>query len=512
MIGDIISKIGNSPMARLNRIFPDARFRLFAKFITGLYSKEKTEKQPTEPIAVIGLGCRFPGVADPAAFWRLLRDGVDAIKEVPADRWDLEMFYDSDPEAPGKMYTRWGGFIENVDLFDAKFFGISPREATAMDPQQRLLLEVSWEALENAGQAPEELVGGKHGVFLGISNEEYTCRRSYDDATCIDQYTGTGVAYSVAAGRISYMLGFRGPNIAVDTACSSSLVSVALACQSLQLRECDLALAGGVNLILSPRGFIYFSKVRVMAPDGRCKTFDAAADGYVRGEGCGMVVLKRLSDAIADEDNILAVIRGAAVNHDGRSSGLTVPSGTAQQEVIREAITKGGICGADVGYVEAHGTGTSLGDPIEVRALGAVSSEGRSADRPLYIGSVKTNFGHLEASAGIAGLIKVVLSLHNDLIPPHLHFSRPSPHLDLDSLNIRVPRDLTQWPAGQRRIAGVNSFGISGTNAHVVLERHQPTSDTLSDNGGASQTARRSAGVRRRSRDHSRCRKLAPRR
>jgi phthiocerol/phenolphthiocerol synthesis type-I polyketide synthase C len=455
--------------ARLARLSPAKRALAALQARSGLESSGRME-----PIAVIGMACRYPGANSPAAFWDLLRGGVDAITEIPADRWDVERFYDPDPDAPGRMYSRWGGFIPDVDKFDAKFFGISPREAMRMDPQQRLLLEVAWEALEHAGQVPEQLAGGRHGVFVGISNEEYSSRFKQDDPTLIDPYTGTGVAISVAAGRLSYLLRFRGPTMSVDTACSSSLVSVALACQSLQLKESQLALAGGVNLILSPRGAIYFCKVRVLADDGHCKTFDARANGYVRGEGCGFVVLKRLSDAVAARDHILAVIRGTAVNHDGQSGGLTVPSGAAQQDVIRDALVRAAIKPAEVGYLEAHGTGTAIGDPIEVRALGHVLGEGRAPGHPLYLGSVKTNIGHLESAAGIAGLMKIILAVQHAEIPPHLNFAQPSPHIDLESFHGRVPVTLTPWPNGGRRVAGVSSFGLSGTNAHVVVEAYTP--------------------------------------
>ncbi len=325
-----------------------------------------------EPIAIIGMGCRFPGGVDsPEAFWKLLRDGVDAISEVPPARWDIDAFYDPDPEAPGKMATRYGGFLDGIDQFDPNFFGISPREAVSMDPQQRLLLEVAQEALDAAGQVAEQLAGSRTGVFAGISTNDYRERMS-GATNEIDAYWGTGNSSSVAAGRISYVLGLQGPSLAVDTACSSSLVAIHLACQSLRSGECDRALAGGVSAILSPEGTIYFSKLRALAADGRCKTFDASADGFVRSEGCGMVVLKRWSDAEAAGDTVLAVIRGSAVNQDGRSSGLTAPNGPAQQAVIRAALAEAGVTPDAVQYMEAHGTGTPLGDPIEVQALDAV--------------------------------------------------------------------------------------------------------------------------------------------
>ncbi|TBR56984.1 hypothetical protein B4U84_26490 [Westiellopsis prolifica IICB1] len=431
------------------------------------------EKAKTEPIAIIGLGCRFPGgVNNPEAFWQLLHNGVDAITEVPKDRWDIDAYYDPDPDTPGKMYTRYGGFInQQLHELDSHFFGISPREAMSIDPQQRLLLEVSWEALENSGVAPEGLAGSQTGVFIGISTNDYYQILTAREATEIDAYLTTGLAHSVTAGRLSYFLGLQGPSLAVDTACSSSLVTVHLACQSLRSKECNLALAGGVNRILLPEIHINFSRARMLSPDGRCKTFDASANGIVRSEGCGIVVLKRLSDALADRDNILALIRGSAVNQDGYTSGLTVPNGLSQQTLIRQALENAGVESTQVNYVEAHGTGTSLGDPIEVRALGTVLGKNRSEDQPLLIGSVKTNLGHLEAAAGVTGLMKVVLSLQHEEIPPHLHFQQPNPLIDWDQYSLMVANKSIPWLSGdKRRIAGVSSFGFSGTNAHVVLE------------------------------------------
>lgn len=429
------------------------------------------ERAQSEPVAIIGTGIRFPGdVYDAEGLWRLLHDGVDAITEIPPERWRLEDFYDPDVSKPGKMITRYGSFLKNVDRFDPMFFGISPREALSMDPQQRLLLETTWEALENAAQSPEKLLGSQTGVFVGISNNDYG-RLVFNDLDKIDTYASTGGAYSVAAGRISYLLGLNGPAISVDTACSSSLVTVHLACQSLRQKECNLALVGGVNLILSPEANINFSKAGMMALDGRCKTFDARADGYVRGEGCAMIVAKLLSDALVDGDRILAVVRGSAINQDGRSSGLTAPNGLAQEAVIRAALRTAGVEPQQVSYVETHGTGTSLGDPIEVRALGAVYGQGRDASRPLPIGSVKTNIGHLEAAAGIAGLLKVVLALQHGEIPPHLHYKTPNPHIPWDDFPVTVPTTCIPWtPVDGRRIAGISSFGFSGTNAHVIVE------------------------------------------
>jgi len=434
---------------------------------------DEMERAKTEPIAIIGMGCRFPGKAnDPDTFWQLMDKGIDAIREVPADRWDVDAYYDPDPRAPGKMCTRWGGFLEGIDLFSPEFFGISPRETVSMDPQQRLLLEVVWEALENAGQAPNKLFGSSTGVFIGISSFDYPqIQLQMGDLKSIDAYFVTGGTHSVASGRISYVLGLQGPSISVDTACSSSLVAVHQACQSLRTEECDLALAGGVNLILLPEILINFSRTHIMALDGRCKAFDASADGFVRSEGCGIVVLKRLSDALIEKDNILAVIRGTAVNQDGRSSGLTVPNGPSQQDVIRKALGDARVDAAEIQYVEAHGTGTSLGDPIEVQALAAVLGQGRSPSHPLAIGSVKTNVGHLESAAGVAGLMKVVLALQHEKIPPHLHLQKLNPHIAWHEIPVVVPTKGAPWPAGpERRFAGVSSFGFSGTNAHVVVE------------------------------------------
>jgi acyl transferase domain-containing protein len=355
-----------------------------------------------EPIAIIGVGCRFPHANNPESFWKLLHNGIDAIAQVPKDRWDVDAFYDPDPAIPGKMNTRWGGFLDQVDQFDPNFFGISPREAERIDPQHRLVLEVAWEALEDAAIAPERLAGSQTGVFIGIGNYDYgrfLCR----DLANINIHNGTGLTLSIAANRLSYLLDLHGPSMAIETACSSSLVAIHSACQSLQSGESNLAITGGVSLMLSPDMTITFSQARMMAPDGRCKTFDASADGYVRGEGCGIVILKRLSDAIADQDRILAVIKGSAVNHDGLSNGITAPNGLAQQAVIRQALKNAGVAPAEISYIEAHGTGTPLGDPIEIRALKAVLMSGRSSEQRCGIGSVKTNIGHLEPAAGIAG-------------------------------------------------------------------------------------------------------------
>jgi acyl transferase domain-containing protein len=429
-----------------------------------------------EPIAVVGLGCRFPGAPDgPKSFWRLLQTGIDAITEMTPDRLGRDVYYRAHQADASNMKTRWGGFLEDVDCFDAAFFRISPREALRMDPQQRLLLEVAWEALEDSGQVVEQLAGSDAGVFIGISTFDYgALQLGCDPVRLDDPYAGTGSALSIAANRLSYAFDFRGPSLSVDTACSSSLVAVHLACQHLRTRECDLALAGGVNLILAPAFSTAFDRAGLLADDGRCKAFDARADGYCRGEGCGIVVLKRLADAVAAGEPIRAVIRGSAVNQNGRGNGLTAPSRWSQIAVLQAAYRAASIAPSQVQYVEAHGLGTRLGDPIEAAALGSVLSHTDHRERDYLVGSVKTNIGHLEAAAGIASLIKVVLALQHREIPPSLHFRIPNPHIPFDVLRLRVQQQLGPWPpAGEvsgSRIAGVSAFGFGGTNAHVVVE------------------------------------------
>jgi len=434
----------------------------------------------TEAIAIVGMDCRFPGSSNsPEAYWDLLSNGRDAMGEIPGDRWDVDAYYSDDRQIKGKMYTRQGGFIDQVDQFDPKFFGISPREAIALDPQQRLLLEVSYTALEHAGQAPFELKGSKTGVFVGLSFDDYaqfTVRSG--DVNRIDAHSSLGNTRSIAAGRIAYVFGLQGPTMQLDTTCSSSLLAVHLACESLRRGESNLALAGGVNLMLSPEPMIGFCKLQALATDGRCKTFDQAADGYGRGEGCGIVVLKRLSDALAAGDRILATVRGSAVNHDGVSNGLTAPNGQAQTAVIRGAIANAGVHPSQIQYVEAHGTGTSLGDPIELTSLDQAvrrSDEqhhnAESRTQPLWVGSAKTNVGHLEAAAGMSGLMKVILALQHRQIPPHLNFDTPSSYIPWDRLDIQVPTQLEPWPElNGTRLAGISSFGMSGTNVHLVIE------------------------------------------
>ncbi len=428
-----------------------------------------------EPIAVTGLAVRMPGGIDtPDAFWDLLASGGDAIQDIPSSRWDAEAFYDPLPGTPGKANTKWGGFVSHIDQFDAAFFGIAPKEAIGMDPQQRMLLEVSWEALENAGERAELLNGSQTGVFVGMSTNDYASLLDMDDETAFDAYSGSGIARSVAAGRLSYFLGLKGPNISIDTACSSSAVAIHLACQSLRQNECRVALAGGVNALLAPQITITLAQARMLASDGRCKTFSQSADGFVRSEGCGMLVLKRLADAQADGDCILGVIRASAINHDGRSSGLTAPNGPSQEAVVNAALKQARLSPADVDYIEAHGTGTVLGDAIELGALGRCFDEGDDTREKLLIGSVKTNIGHLEAAAGVAGVIKVLLALQHQSLPPHLHVSSGHENDALRRLPLKIPLSATPWPVTERpRIAGVSSFGFSGTNAHIVIEEPQ---------------------------------------
>ncbi|WP_040897601.1 type I polyketide synthase [Xenococcus sp. PCC 7305] len=421
-------------------------------------SQQTKPKTSQTEIAIIGMGCRFPGANNPQEFWTLLQNGQEAIKK--SDRWSGEDY---------------GGFISDVDKFDPQFFGITPRETQRMDPQQRLLLEVSWEALEDAAIAPEAISDTSTGVFVGISSSDYS-QLQLHYGTELDAYAGTGNAHSIAANRLSYSLDLRGPSMSVDTACSSSLVAVHLACQSLKNGECQTAIAGGVNLMLSPELTQTFSLAGMMAADGRCKTFDAEADGYVRGEGCGVIILKRLDDAIRDRDNVLAVVKGSAINQDGRSNGLTAPNGLAQQEVIHQAIANAGVTAQDISHIEAHGTGTRLGDPIEVSSLKAVfAGQSENSISPentsCYLSSVKTNIGHLEAAAGIAGLIKTVLSLQNEAVPPHRNFKNLNPLIDLADTSLSIPTTLQSWPPSAKpRLAGISSFGFGGTNAHVIIQ------------------------------------------
>lgn len=443
---------------------------------------EQLESRNREPIAVVGMACRFPGGADtPDAYWRLLREGVDATTDIPSDRWDTEALYDPDPEAPGRIYVRRGAFLDQpLEDFDAAFFGISPREAAALDPLQRLLLELGWEALERAGIAPHTLEGSHSGVFLGLSGSDFeTLQKQRERLEDIDAYRGTGSALSVAAGRLAHTLGLRGPALSVDTACSSSLAAVVTALDALRAGRCDVALAGGAHLMLVPDSTVLLCRMRALSADGRCRTFDESADGYARGEGGGLFVLKRLSDARADGDIVHAVIRGGALNHDGRSSGLTVPNPAAQRAVIESALENAGLDRGEVDFVEAHGTATPLGDPIELRVVNETLARDRDADDPLLIGSVKTNFGHLEAAAGVAGLMKVVLALSHRVLPRHLHVRQPTSHVDWDRIPLRIATEEVDWTGSDGPLrGGVSAFGFSGTNAHVLVESPPAPDDT----------------------------------
>ena len=425
-----------------------------------------------EPIAVIGMGCRFPrDIHGPEAFWQFLCKGRSAVGEVPPDRW--ARFDDGSPEAATALLgtTRWGSFLADIDAFDAEFFEISPREAAKIDPQQRLLLEVAYEALEHAGIRADSLRRTQTGVFAGACAGEYGSL-IFTDLSQVDAWSGTGGALSIIANRVSYFFDLRGPSVTVDTACSSSLVAVHLACQSLRMGDCNLAIAAGVNLMLSPGITRSFDEAEATSPTGQCHAFDATADGFVRGEGCGAAVLKRLTDALRDGDPVLAVVRGSAVNQDGRSNGLMAPNPAAQMAVLRAAYTNAGVESRHVDYVEAHGTGTLLGDPIEARALGTVLGRARPQSAPLLIGSVKSSLGHLEAAAGIAGLIKAVLAVQRGHIPPNVDFRTPNPYIPFEELRLKVVDRPTDWPiTGRPRRAGVSSFGFGGTNAHVVLEQ-----------------------------------------
>lgn len=427
-----------------------------------------------EPIAVVGMACRAPTANNTDELWQLLAEGRHGMREVPADRFNINHYYDPRPGQAGKTYTRQAGFIDHVDQFDASFFGISAREAEGMDPQQRLLLEVSWHALEDAGLIVSKLKGSMTGVYMGVTASDYGYLQAQDKQQGeVNPYFNTGVPLNACAGRVSYVLGLQGPSMAIDTACSSSLTAIHLACQALRARECELALAGGVNLTLDPLLYVTLSAAGMMSPDGHCKTFDDSANGYARGEGCGVIVLKRLADARRDGDRIIGQIRGSAVNQDGASSGFTVPNGLAQQQLIERALAQGNVAAHQIDYVEAHGTGTPLGDPIEARALGCVLGQREQRTAPLKVGSIKSNIGHLESAAGVMSVIKVLLAMRHELLPKTLHLNTRNVNIDWDALRLSPVTQNTAWPSSSThpRLAAVSAFGASGSNAHLVIEQ-----------------------------------------